>query len=119
MAASGRALADVLAALCRFVEDTAGDCICGAYLIDWGVPAFVHGTAPSLPASFTASIEGLSVRPELCLCGMAALEKRQVISADFESDPLWLDTRGPVRSILSVRQDGAQVTSDICDLSPR
>jgi hypothetical protein len=53
------------------------------------------------------------------LCGMAAVEKRQVISADFESDPLWLDTRGLVRSILSVRQDGVRVASDICDLSPR
>jgi len=92
MVASGRALADVLAALCHFVEDTAGDCICGAYLIDWSIPAFLSGTAPSLPASFTASIEGLPVRPELCPCGMAALEKRQVISVDLESDPLWLDT---------------------------
>jgi C4-dicarboxylate-specific signal transduction histidine kinase len=92
MVASGRALTEVLAALCRFVEDTAGDCICGAYLIDWSVPAFVNGIAPSLPASFAASIEGLPVRPELCLCGIAALEKRQVISADLESDPLWLET---------------------------
>jgi signal transduction histidine kinase len=92
MVASGRALADVLAALCRFVEDTAGDCICGAYLIDWSLPAFVSGTVPSLPPSFTAPLEGLPVRPELCLCGMAAVEKRQVISADLESDPLWIDT---------------------------
>src|SRR5471032_1507993 len=79
MVASGRTLANVLAALCRFVEDTAGDCICGAYLIDWSIPAFVNGTAPSLPARFSASIEGLPVRPELCLCGMAAVEKRQMI----------------------------------------
>jgi signal transduction histidine kinase len=92
MVASGRALTEVLTALCRFVEDTAGDCICGTYLIDWSVPAFVNGIAPSLPASFAASIEGLPVRPELCLCGIAALEKRQVISADLESDPLWLET---------------------------
>jgi signal transduction histidine kinase len=98
MVASGRVLADVLAALCRFVEDTAGDCICGAYLIDWRVPAFQNGAAPSLPASFTAPIEGLPVRSELCPCGIAALEKRQVISADLESDPLWLDT--PYRSLL-------------------
>ncbi len=98
MVASGRVLADVLAALCRFVEDTSGDCICGAYLIDWRVPAFQNGAAPSLPASFTASIEGLPVRSELCPCGIAALEKRQVISADLESDPLWLDT--PYRSLL-------------------
>jgi signal transduction histidine kinase len=92
MVASGRVLADVLAALCHFVEETAADCICGAYLIDWSIPAFLGGTAPSLPDSFTASIEGLPVRPELCPCGMAALEKRQVISTDLESDPLWLDT---------------------------
>src|SRR5216684_1722661 len=98
MVASGRVLADVLAALCRFVEDTAGDCICGAYLIDWRVPAFQNGGAPSLPASFTAAIEGLPVRSELCPCGIAALEKRQVISADLESDPLWHDT--PYRSLL-------------------
>src|SRR5467141_43262 len=98
MVASGRVLVDVLAALCRFVEDTAGDCICGAYLIDWSIPAFLGGTAPSLPASFTASIDGLPVRSELCPCGIAALEKRQVISADLESDPLWHDT--PYRSLL-------------------
>jgi signal transduction histidine kinase len=98
MVASGRVLADVLAVLCRFVEDTAGDCICGAYLIDWSVPAFQNGGAPSLPASFTAPIEGLPVRSELCPCGIAALEKRQVISADLESDPLWHDT--PYRSLL-------------------
>jgi signal transduction histidine kinase len=98
MVASGRVLADVLAALCRFVEETAGDCICGAYLIDWRVPAFQNGAAPSLPASFTAPIEGLPVRSELCPCGIAALEKRQVISADLESDPLWRDT--PYRSLL-------------------
>src|SRR5258705_10816077 len=50
MVASGRVLPDVLAALCRFVEDTAGDCICGAYLSDWGGPAFQNGAGPSLPA---------------------------------------------------------------------
>ena len=98
MVASGRVLADVLAALCRFVEETADDCICGAYLIDWRVPAFQNGGSPSLPTSFTAPIEGLPVRSELCPCGIAALEKRQVISADLESDPLWLDT--PYRSLL-------------------
>jgi signal transduction histidine kinase len=92
MVASGRALAEVLAALCRFVERTADDCICGIYLIDWRVPAFQNGAAPSLPASFTGPIEGLPVRSELCPCGVAALEKRQVISADLESDPLWYGT---------------------------
>ena len=62
---------------------------------------------------------GRALADVLAARGMAALEKRRVISADFESDPLWLDTRGLVRSILGVRQDGARVASDICDLSPR
>src|SRR5438067_1540713 len=92
MVASGRVLADVLAALCRFVEETADDCICGAYLIDWRVPAFQNGGSPSLPTSFTAPIEGLPVHSELCPCGIAGLEQRQVISADLESDPFWHDT---------------------------
>src|SRR5438445_4028474 len=92
MVASGRALADVLECLCRFVEDMAGDCICGAYLIDWSIPAFLNGTAPSLPASFTAAIGGVPVRSELCPCGLAAVEKRQVVSADLESDPVWMGT---------------------------
>jgi signal transduction histidine kinase len=97
MVASGRVLEDVLAALCRFVEDTAGDCRCGAFLIDWRVPAFQGGGAPSLPASFTAAIEGQPVCSDF-FCGIAALEKRQVISVDLESDPLWHDT--PCRSLL-------------------
>src|SRR5258705_7858603 len=53
MVASGRVLADVLAALCRFVEDTAGCFICRAYLIQLGVPAFPNVGAPFLPSSFT------------------------------------------------------------------
>src|SRR5215510_2580481 len=38
MVASGSALADVLTALCKFVEDTADDCRCGIYLIEWNGP---------------------------------------------------------------------------------
>jgi hypothetical protein len=36
---------------------------------------------------------GRALADVLAARGMAALEKRQVISADFESDPLWLGTR--------------------------
>ena len=52
MVASGGPLRDVLTALCRFVEDTAADCKCGIYLIDWSVPKFHTGAAPSMPATF-------------------------------------------------------------------
>ena len=61
MVASGSPLNDVLFALCRFVEDTAADCKCGIYLIDWSGPKFHTGAAPSMPATFNDALEGLTV----------------------------------------------------------
>src|SRR6478736_10167576 len=98
MVARGDPLADVHASLCLFVEDAAPECICGTYLVDWTVPAFKKGAAPSLPGTFLDAVEGLPVRTELCPCGVAALEKRQVIAEDLASDPLWRDT--PYRGLL-------------------
>ena len=52
MVASSCPLTDVLTELCKFVEDTAADCRCGVYLIDWKGPKFRIGAVPSLPATF-------------------------------------------------------------------
>src|SRR5258705_6956764 len=57
--ASGRVLADVLAALCCFVEDTAGNWIFGALLIDWSIPVIPNRPAPLLPAQFSPAIPRL------------------------------------------------------------
>lgn len=92
MVASGRSLHDVLNALCNFVEKTAPECCCGVYLIDWSGPTFQVGAAPSLPDSYTGPIEGLEVHCDVAPCGVAALTKKQVISADLESDPRWMST---------------------------
>jgi GAF domain-containing protein/histidine kinase/DNA gyrase B/HSP90-like ATPase len=89
MVASGHSLPDILNALCSFVEDTATECSCGVYLIDWSGPRFQKGFAPTLPASFNDPIEGLPVSPDIGPCGRAACLKTQVIAADLESDPLW------------------------------
>ena len=64
MVASGASLPDVLNELCRFVEDTATNCHCGIYLIDWNGPTFNHAAAPTLPTSFNDPIEGVPVRAE-------------------------------------------------------
>ena len=89
MVASGRSLTDVLNALCRFVEDTATDCHCAVYSIDWSGPTFHNAAAPTLPASFSDPIEGQPVRPDIGPCARAACVKTQVISADVETDPEW------------------------------
>ncbi|HEY2897619.1 MAG TPA: ATP-binding protein [Gemmatimonadaceae bacterium] len=92
MIASGHSLRDVLDALCTFVEKTAPECCCGVYLIDWSGPSFQVGAAPSLPESYIEAVEGLAVSCEIAPCGVAALLKKQVISADLERDPLWKST---------------------------
>jgi PAS domain S-box-containing protein len=89
MVASGSPLNDVLFALCRFVEDTAADCKCGIYLIDWSGPKFHTGAAPSMPATFNDALEGLTVEATAGPCGLAALTGSQVIAEDFELDLAW------------------------------
>ena len=89
MVASGRSLPDVLTALCKFVEDTATECYCGVYLIDWSGPRILSGAAPSLPASFNDPIYALPVRCEIGPCARAASLRTQVIAEDVETDPLW------------------------------
>ena len=89
MVAAGAPLTDVLIALCRFVEDTAADCKCGIYLIDWHGPTFHTGAAPSMPASFNDALEGLTVEASAGPCAQAALTGSQVIAEDLESDLHW------------------------------
>ena len=92
MVASSCALTDVLTELCRFVEDTAADCRCGVYLIDWSGPKFRIGAVPSLPATFNDPVDGLTVCREIGPCGHAALLKKQVIATDLKTDPLWQES---------------------------
>jgi PAS domain S-box-containing protein len=87
MVASGANLSEVLIELCKFVENTAADCTCGIYLIDWRTTKFHLGAAPSLPASFNDPVEGLTVTADAGPCGAAALTKSQVIVTDIEADP--------------------------------
>jgi len=89
MVASGRPLAEILHALCRFFETAAADCLSGVYPIDWSGPTFQNAVAPSLPASYLAPVEGLPVRLDVAPCGIAALRRTQVIVEDIESDVHW------------------------------
>jgi PAS domain S-box-containing protein len=92
MVASSCALTDILTALCKFVEDTATDCHCGVYLIDWSGPKFRIGAVPSLPATFNDSTDGLPVCRATGPCGQAALLRQQVIVTDLKTDPLWQES---------------------------
>jgi PAS domain S-box-containing protein len=91
MIASSSPLRDVLAALCRFFEGAAIDCLCGIYPIDGRSKTFQYGVAPSLPASYTDPIEGVPVGFDDSPRGQSISEKTQVIAEDIGSDPRWLE----------------------------
>jgi PAS domain S-box-containing protein len=89
MVGSGCSLSETLEALCRIVEDIAGSCYCGVYLIDPTGKTFHNAAAPTLPASFNDPIEGALVDLETGPCGMAACLKIQVIASDIAADSRW------------------------------
>jgi predicted ATPase/signal transduction histidine kinase/GAF domain-containing protein len=91
MIASGQPLREVLAALCRLFEQSAPDCHCGIYPIDGRGKTFEFGVAPSLPASYTNPIEGVSVASDDSPRGRSISEKTQVIAEDIGSDPRWME----------------------------
>jgi signal transduction histidine kinase len=90
MIASGYTLADVLGALCCFVEAVVGDCRCGVYLMDWSERRLRAFAAPSLPASFNEGVCGLPLSYESWPCARAACLRTSVIAVNVESDPLWV-----------------------------
>ncbi len=52
-----------------------------------------HGSAPSLPESYSRAIDGLEIGPLAGSCGTAAHRREQVVVEDIRSDPLWAPWR--------------------------
>ena len=52
-----------------------------------------HGSAPHLPAEYSAAIDGLQIGPKAGSCGTAIFRQKAVIVEDIASDPLWEDYR--------------------------
>ncbi|WP_445503249.1 bifunctional diguanylate cyclase/phosphodiesterase [Microvirga sp. G4-2] len=93
MIAAGRPLHEVLKALCRLAEEQIPGARCAILLLDRKRQVLRHGAAPSLPAAYSALIDGLTIGPNVGSCGTAAAECRDVIVTDIASDPLWADWR--------------------------
>ncbi|MFM0337592.1 putative bifunctional diguanylate cyclase/phosphodiesterase [Paraburkholderia fungorum] len=87
-------LPELLAEVCRRAEALLGEgASCSILLLD---PDGVHvrvGGAPSLPAHFSAAIDGVAIGPNVGSCGTAMYERRMVAVEDIETDPLWADFR--------------------------
>jgi len=75
MIAKGNSLTVILDGLCRLVEEISRDTLATILLLDGN--RLWHGAAPSLPQSYTDSIDGVVIGPSVGSCGTAAYPPSQ------------------------------------------
>jgi signal transduction histidine kinase len=90
MIATGRPLLSILDAIARYVESQAEDARCSISFIDSEL-RFRPASTPSLPPRYNGAIDGVPVYPYIGPCGLAAYQKKQVISENIETDERWSD----------------------------
>ncbi|WP_419539562.1 putative bifunctional diguanylate cyclase/phosphodiesterase [Paraburkholderia bengalensis] len=66
---------------------------CSILVLDTDGVTVRVGASPSLPAQYSAAIDGMPIGPCAGSCGTAMYERRLVVVDDIESDPLWADFR--------------------------
>ena len=85
-------LETTLTELIKIVESTSRTGVLGSILLlDADGKHLRKGAAPSLPAAYTAAIDGGEIGPCAGSCGTAAYLGAAVFVADIATDPLWAD----------------------------
>jgi PAS domain S-box-containing protein len=87
--ASAAPLAEVLTGVAVALEELIEGCRCSILLLDPGTATLHHGAAPSLPAVYSAGIDGLVIGPDAGSCGAAAYLGVPVVAEDIASDARW------------------------------
>lgn len=84
----GAPLRDILATLCRIVEDEASSEVrASILLVDNG--RLRSGAAPSLPDHYNDAVDGIGIAAGVGTCADAAATGQVVVTCDFASDPAW------------------------------
>lgn len=86
--ASGASLATVLDAVARALEELMPASRSSVLLLDES-GRLRHGAAPSLPAAYSAAIDGIEPGPRAGSCGTAVHRDEPVIATDVTTDPRW------------------------------
>ncbi len=89
--AAGAALPGVLDSIVKALEELIPASRCSVLLLDDGV--LRHGSAPSLPAAYSAAIDGLAPGPLAGSCGTAVYLGEPVVAVDVACDPRWVQFR--------------------------
>jgi PAS domain S-box-containing protein len=87
--ATGTPLAEVLTCVVVALEELIEGSRCSILLFDPATATLHHGAAPSLPAAYSARIDGLLIGPEEGSCGAAAYLGTPVVAADIRVDARW------------------------------
>lgn len=87
--ATGTPLAEVLNCVVVALEELIKGSRCSILLFDPATATLHHGAAPSLPAAYSARIDGLLVGPDEGSCGAAAYLGTPVVAADIRVDARW------------------------------
>jgi diguanylate cyclase (GGDEF)-like protein len=86
----GAALKTIAELVCVRAESLAPGVLCSILTVD--TQGRVHPLAgPSLPAEYSAALEGISIGPSVGSCGTAAYRGEPVEVVDVATDPLWAD----------------------------
>src|SRR5213083_280388 len=93
MVAKGESLPSILDGICRLVEEISSGSLCSILLLDASGNRLWHGSAPSLPASYTSAFDGRAIGPKTGPCGRAVYFSEPVIVCDIAVDPLGDDYR--------------------------
>lgn len=81
--------AEVLGQIAGEIETQESGAYCSVLLLDDSGQRLLLGAAPSLPAAYSALIEGAAIGPRAGSCGTAAWRRSEVFVGDIASDPLW------------------------------
>lgn len=87
--ATGVPLAEVLTGIARTLEDLLPGSYCSVLLLDSDRRTLRHGAAPTLPAEYSAAIDGLTIGADAGSCGAAAYEGHPVVATDTQDDVRW------------------------------
>lgn len=87
----GQPLPGILEAACLALEQVLDGALCSVLLLSPDGKHLQHGAAPSLPAAYSAAIDGAAIGPRAGSCGTAAATAETIIVEDIASDPLWAD----------------------------
>jgi GAF domain-containing protein len=95
----GASLNHVLTRVAKAVEAQGPEIVCSILLIGPDGSRLRYGVAPSLPESYRAATDCLSIGPNAGSCGTAAYRREPVFVADILSDRLWESLRDATASL--------------------